>query len=154
MLAHIRRAVSRTTKRRKPAPPAPPLKSPATKLAFDIDDAVTKLAKAVKAYATSPDDIPATIRADYAAGIALGAFVELIVGVQAAIDPNPDVLLQVREERVLDNLIVNYGLQALLSNAANLAELRGEPPQLAVYERAADLAACVHDSAHLALLGE
>jgi hypothetical protein len=154
MLAHIRRAVTRTTRRRKPAPvePAPPLQAPDSKLFFDVDDAALGLAKAVRSYATAPDNgIPAGLRADYAAGIALNAFVELLVGLHINLDPNPDLLALEVRGRVLQSLIVNYGLQSLLSNAATLAELHSEPPQMAVYDRAEQLAAWVHDSAHLAL---
>lgn len=141
-------------RRRKPAPVewAPPLKSPMSRLAADADDAVTAAVKATGRYANAPDDIPATLRADHAAGVVLGKLVTHLTALQASMDPQADITLGEREQRVLHSLVVNHGLQMLLSATANAAELCGRDPRVAVIDVANDLHGWIDDATHLTLL--
>jgi hypothetical protein len=141
-------------RRRKPLPvrPAPPLKSPLSRFEVDADDAVTALVEAVRRYGTAPDDIPATIRADHAAGIAFGKVVTHLTALQARMDPQAQVNFGEREQRVLHSLVVNHGLQMLLSAAACEAELSGRDPRTAVIDVANDIHGWIDDATHLTLL--
>lgn len=137
-------------RRRKPAPvePAPPLRDPAAKLAIDINDAATKLAKAIRDYAQAPDEIPATIRADYATNIAFGTLVDLLAGVHARLQLGQTLLVE-HKQRVLYALVVSHGLTDLLSTSVDVAAWQGRDPRTVVDEWADLIGLWTRESADL-----
>jgi hypothetical protein len=139
-------------RRRKPLPvrPVPPLKAenPDAKFADAMESATLALARAIRDYAQAPDEIPATIRADYATNVAFGALVNLLAGVHAKLQPG-ELLHVEHKQRVLYALVVSHGIQDLLSTTVDVAECWGKDKRAAVHDWAELIWLWTRDAADL-----